>query len=154
MQQHSSTANSGRPSEHPRRPEPSSRWRGRSAAESYAILVGAFLALRGAGTLLAGASFAEPGDGWRSIYQLAVAAILLLSLRSRASAATAVLGVGAFYALITVLGLLGGHDILGLAPVDTRDKILHPLLALTGLWIGGREAAATGGRSGRPAPSA
>ncbi len=60
-------------------------------------------------------------------------------------------GEGALYALVTVLGLINGHDILGLAPVDTRDKIVHPLLALAGLAIGVREGAAGGGRSGSPA---
>jgi hypothetical protein len=128
-------------------------WRTRTPAEWYAILVGAFLAIRGASTLLAGPSFGHPGDGWRAVYQLAVAAILLVSLRRRSSVATVVLGVGAFYALVTVLGLVNGNDILGLAPVDARDKIVHPLLALTGLLIGVREGAATGGRPRRPAPS-
>jgi hypothetical protein len=149
MQPHSASANSGEPAQR----GPSNWWRSRTAAEWYAIVVGTLLALRGASQLLAGASFSHPGEGWRALYQLAVAAILLLSLRRRSSVPTVVLGVGALYALITVLGLVNGHNILGLAPVDTRDKIVHPLLALVGLAIGVREGAATGGTSGRPAPS-
>ena len=121
-------------------------------AQSYAILVGAFLTLRGASTLLAGASFARPGDGWRAVYQLTVAAVLLLSARRRSSARAAVLAVGAFYALVTLLGILGGHDILGVVPVDARDKVVHPLLALAGLAIAAWETRAP--RHPRPAAAA
>src|SRR5215813_13822124 len=119
MQAHSASANSGEPAQR----GPSNWWRSRTAAEWYAIVVGTLLALRGATQLLAGASFAHPGEGWRAVYQLTIAAILLLSLRWPSHVATVVLGVGALYALITVLGLVNGHDILGLAPIDTRDKI-------------------------------
>jgi hypothetical protein len=136
------------------RPKPSRWWRGRTPAEWYAISVGAFLAVRGLSTLLAGASFAHPGDGWRAVYQLGIAAVLLFSLRRPSSVATVVLAVGALYALITVLGLLGSHDIVGLAPVDTRDKVVHPLLAMAGLLIGAREARVTGTRRPGAAPSA
>jgi hypothetical protein len=136
------------------RPRRSSWWRHRSPAEWYAIVVGAFLAVRGISTLVAGASFAQPGDGWRAVYQLGIAAVLLLSLRRRATVATVVLAVGAVYALVTVLGFVNGHDILGLAPVDARDKVVHPLLAIAALVIGVWEFRVTGTRRPGPAPSA
>jgi hypothetical protein len=116
-------------------------------------VVGALLAVRGTSTLIAGASFAHPGDGWRAVYQLAIAAVLLLSLRRRSSVATVVFAVGALYGLITVLGIVNGHDILGLAPVDMRDKVVHPLLAVSALLIGLWEGRAKGRRWGGTAPS-
>jgi len=123
------------------RPRSFGRWlRSRTLAQSYCLLVGAFLLLRGASTLAAGASFALPGDGWRATFQLAIAAILLSSSASRTSAYRAVIAVGATYAIITVLGIINGSDVLGIIPVDTRDKIVHPALAVIALaiWVLGR----------------
>jgi hypothetical protein len=107
-----------------------------SPAQWYAALVAAFLAVRAITTLAAGAAFGAPGDGWRAVFQLCVACVLLASVRARAGAARAVLGVGVLYLIVTVLGLLNGHDILGVIPVDGRDKVVHPLLGLTALLVG------------------
>jgi hypothetical protein len=149
-----SSPNAGTPPASVSQQQPSGGpWR-RSPAEWFAIVVGALLALRGVSTLVVGASFATPGDGWRAIYQLAISAILLLSLRgSRSSVASVVLFVGLLYALATVLGLINGHSILGVAPVSTRDKVVHPLLAVVGIAIGLRETRPTSGRPRAPAPS-
>jgi hypothetical protein len=125
-------------------PRPPRRLGRRTAAEWYAIVVGALLAIRGATTLLAGASFMRPGDGWRAVFQLSVACVLLLSARGRESARRAVLGVGLLYVIITVLGLVNGHDVLGVIPVDTRDKVVHPLLAIVALTIVALEARRAG----------
>lgn len=104
--------------------------RSRTLTQGYCLLIGAFLLVRGGSTLLAGASFARPGDGWRAAFQIAIAALLLLSSGSRPAAYRAVLAVGATYAIVTVLGVVNGHDVLGTIPVDTRDKIVHPALAI------------------------
>jgi hypothetical protein len=109
-----------------------------SAAHYYAVLVGLFLGVRGITTMAGGPSFARPGDGWRALGQLIVAAVLfagLLSARpgSRAILVRAVLAIGVLYAAETALGFVNGHDILGVIPVDTRDKtVVHPLIAVLG----------------------
>jgi hypothetical protein len=111
----------------------------RPPARWYAIVVGAFLAIRALSTLVAGASFATPGDGWRAVFQLFVAAALLLALSTRFSTARTDFAVGVLYVLVTVLGLVDGHDVLGVIPVDSRDKVVHPLIAVSGLAVGLRE---------------
>ena len=37
----------------------------------------------------------------------------------------------------TILGRLAGHTILGVIPVDMRDMVIHPALALVVLHRGG-----------------
>lgn len=115
-------------------------FRTRTAAQFYCLLIGAFLLIRGAGTLIAGASFDTPGDGWRAAFQLAVAALLLPASRSRVGAYRAVITVGVVYALVTALGIANGNDVLGVIPVDARDKIVHPLIAMLALAVGIFEA--------------
>ena len=109
--------------------------RTRTAAQWYCLLVGGFLLIRAGSTLIAGASFVAPGDGWRAAFQLAVAAFLLPSSRSRIVAYRAVIAVAAIYSVVTALGIADGHDVLGLIPVDARDKIVHPLIAIAALVI-------------------
>jgi hypothetical protein len=105
-------------------------WR---APQWYCLLVAAFLAIRAVTTLAASASFAFPGDGWRSVFQLIVAGVLLLGIANRRSAAAAVLAVAVVYAVLTLLELFHGADILGVIPVDARDRYVHPLLAIAAL---------------------
>jgi Domain of unknown function (DUF4383) len=94
-----------------------------------------FLLIRGGSTLIGGASFAAPGDGWRAALQLAIAAFLLASGGSRVAAYRAVITVAVIYAVVTVLGIASGHDVLGVIPVDGRDKIVHPLIAMLALAV-------------------
>ena len=110
--------------------------RSRTLAQCYCLLVGVFLLVRGASTLVAGASFALPGDGWRAAFQLLAAALLLLCSPSRAAAYRTVIAVGATYAVLSVAGIANGHDVLGILPVDTRDNIVHPALAILALIVG------------------
>ena len=123
--------------------------RSRTLAQGYCLAIGAFLLIRGGSTLIAGASFARPGDGWRAAFQIAIATLLLLSSGSRRAAYRAVLAVGATYAIVTVLGIANGHDVLGTIPVDTRDKIVHPALAILALLVCIFDAARSP-RVGRP----
>ena len=109
--------------------------RSRTLAQGYCLLIGAFLLIRGASTLVAGASFAFPGDGWRGCFQLLVAGLLLVGSAGAVRAYRTVLGVGVLYALITALGIASGHDIVGILPLDMRDKIVHPALALLALIV-------------------
>ena len=46
----------------------------------YAVAVGGFLFVRAISTLAGGASFAVPGTGWRSLFQLVAVAILVAGL--------------------------------------------------------------------------
>jgi len=112
-----------------------------SAQQCYCLAVGTFLLVRGLSTLAAGASFALPGDGWRAIFQLLVAGCLLLAMPARRAADRAVIGVGALYAVISVVGIVDGHDLLGVIPVDSRDKVVHASLAIVALALGARALA-------------
>lgn len=67
--------------------------------------------------------------------QLVAVAILAVGAARPQRALGAVAAVGVLYALQTVLGLLGGDTILGLIPVDMRDRIVHPTIAILALAI-------------------
>lgn len=101
-----------------------------SALRWVAGLGAAFLAARAITTLLAGASWDAPGDGWRSIWQLAIVALLAHGLARPAALRTAVAIVGAIYLACTISELANPDDLLGVIPVDMRDRIVHPALAL------------------------
>jgi hypothetical protein len=109
--------------------------RSRTLAQCYCLLVGAFLVVRGGSTLVAGASFALPGDGWRAAFQVIIAALLLFSSGLRTAAFRAVIVVGTVYLIVSILGIANGHDVLGIIPVDTRDEIVHPVLAVLALIV-------------------
>jgi hypothetical protein len=111
----------------------------------YGAAVGLFLGVRSVTTLAAGASFAVPGDGWRSLFQLVAVAILAAGIASPRAARITVAAVTVIYLLATVSELVNGTTLLGAIPVDMRDRIVHPLIAVLGaiaLVIGRRQAAA------------
>jgi len=102
------------------------------ATQWYAVLVAAFMVIRAGTTLAAGAGFGLPGDGWRSVFQLAIAAVLVGGLvTGRTVPATVVVGVA--YGASTVLEAFHGTDLLGVIPVDMRDRYVHPALAVAAL---------------------
>ncbi|MGE2817473.1 hypothetical protein ACQI5H_20355 [Mycobacterium heidelbergense] len=106
-------------------------------------MVGIFLAVRAVSTLAAGANFALPGDGWRSVWQLLLVAVLAVGVASPRVAWPAVAVVGVVYTVATVLEAFHGADLFGVVPVDMRDRIVHPLLAIVAalsLSLGGRRA--------------
>jgi len=114
--------------------------RARTPAQWYCLVVGGLLAVRGATTLLFGASFDQPGTGWRAIQQLAVAALLLAAQRSRSVAYRALLPVGVIYLVLWIVGVVNGHEAFGLIPIDARDMIIHPVYAVLAAAILVREA--------------
>jgi hypothetical protein len=120
-------------------------WTGSASAPRwYAVAVGLFLGIRAVTTLAAGASFALPGDGWRSVFQLAAVAVLAAGLASPRAARAAVAAVTVTYLLATAYEVSGGATLLGAIPVDMRDRLVHPLIAVLGavaLLIGRRRAA-------------
>jgi hypothetical protein len=108
-------------------------WTGAASAPRwYAVAIGLFLGIRAISTLAAGASFAVPGDGWRSLFQLVAVAILAAGIASPKTARITVAAVTAIYLLATVSELLDGTVLLGAIPVDMRDRIIHPLIAVLG----------------------
>jgi hypothetical protein len=106
--------------------------RAMTPARCYCLAIGLFLLIRGAGTVTGGAGYGLPGDGWRAILQLVLATVLLAATARRTSARTAVIVVGLIYAVQTVLAI-DMHDVLGVIPVDGRDHIVHPALAVLAL---------------------
>ncbi|MGV9611422.1 hypothetical protein [Nocardia xishanensis] len=104
-----------------------------TVAQWYCLVVGLFLLIRSVTTLLGDPVFATPGSGWRAVLQAVVAVALLAGLRTRP--VPVVVAVGALYASETVLGALGGDAILGIIPVDMRDRIVHPTLAIAAALV-------------------
>ena len=98
----------------------------------YCVAVGLFLGIRAITTLAAGASFAVPGDGWRSLFQLVAVAILAAGIASPRAARIAVAAVTVIYLLATASELVDGTTLLGAIPVDMRDRVIHPLIAVLG----------------------
>jgi hypothetical protein len=98
----------------------------------YGVAVGGFLFVRAISTLADGASFAVPGTGWRSLFQLAAVAILVAGIVRPKAARVAVAAVTVIYLLGTVSELVNGTILLGAIPVDMRDRIVHPLIAILG----------------------
>lgn len=97
------------------------------------LIGAAFLIVRATTTLAMRASFETPGDGWRSVWQLAVAGVLVVGIVRPELARTTVGIVTAIYAVSTGLELVDGTQLLGVVPVDMRDRIVHPFLAIAGL---------------------
>jgi hypothetical protein len=103
----------------------------------YSAALALFLAIRAGTTLAAGANFDAPGDGWRSVWQLAVVGVLLIGIARPRYRSAAVVGVGVVYLLATVSELFDSVSLIGAIPVDMRDRIVHPLvacIALAGAW--------------------
>jgi hypothetical protein len=101
-------------------------------ARFYCLGIGIFLLIRGGSTLTGGAGYGLPGDGWRAILQLVLATLLLTASTRRATARKAVIIVGLIYAAQTLLGI-HMHDLLGIIPVDSRDRTVHPAIAILAL---------------------
>jgi hypothetical protein len=153
--------------------------RGRSTAQWYCLIVGATLVLVGLLGFLAEAKFdtssgGDPGaldgedflifevNGWHNVVHIASGAFLLLMSTRHARARTGALAFGAIYSVVAVWGLIDGHDVLGIIPIDPADNILHLLLAGGALAVGllsdrdqrEQRGNGTGGRFERRAPTA
>jgi Domain of unknown function (DUF4383) len=99
----------------------------------YCAGIGLFLLIRSATTLFDTPSFATPGDGWRAVLQLVLGVMLFVGLPGRVSAAYATAFVGLTYAALWVVDLCSDGSEFGLIPVDSRDHVVHPLLAVLAL---------------------
>lgn len=95
------------------------------------ILGAIALTLRAVSTLIDNPDFGVPGDGWRSLMQLIVAAALVIAVRRSVPAARRVVGgVAIVYALMTVWERFDGDEVFGLITVTSRDHWAHPAIAL------------------------
>jgi hypothetical protein len=97
------------------------------------VVAGLFLGVRSVTTLAAGASFAVPGDGWRALFQLVAVAILAAGIARPRATGISVVTVTVIYLLASVSELVNGTVLLGAIPVDARDRIVHPLIAVAGV---------------------
>ena len=129
------------------------RHRGRSAAQWFCLVVGATLVVVGLLGFLAEATFdtsagSDPGaldgekfilfevNGWHNVVHIASGLFLLALSGKHRTARTAALAFGAIYAVVTIIGLIDGHDVLGLIPVNPADNVLHILLTVAALAAG------------------
>jgi hypothetical protein len=129
------------------------RHRGRSAAQWFCLIVGGTLVVIGLLGFLAEATFdtssgSDPGaldgenfvlfevNGWHNVVHIASGLFLLALSGKHRTARTAALAFGAIYAVVTVIGLIDGHDVLGLIPVNPADNVLHILLTIAALAAG------------------
>ena len=122
----------------------------RRPTQWYAVLTVLFLGARAVSTLAMDPGWNRPGTGWRSVLQLLICAVLIAGLRRRSWEIPAVLGIGALYTVLTVLEAFHGTDLLGIVPVDMRDRLVHPLLgvlAFASAWLTRRLAARSSARS-------
>ena len=99
----------------------------------YGVAVALFFGIRSISTLAAGASFAVPGDGWRSVFQLVVVAIAAVGIVNPRATRVTIAAVAVIYLLVTASQLVNGTVLLGAIPVDMRDHVVHPLIAVLGV---------------------
>jgi hypothetical protein len=129
-------------------------------AQWYCLLAGAGLLLAGIFGFIADASFdtgatadtdrvgnadgALQGDGflgfevngWHNIVHILSGLVLLAAFRRRGPAKTTAIAFGAVYALVAIIGLVDGNDVLGIIPVNAADNVLHIALAALGVLSG------------------
>jgi Domain of unknown function (DUF4383) len=120
----------------------------RSPAQIFCLVVGATLVLVGLLGFIAESKFDVSGggdggaldgenfiifevNGWHNVVHILSGVFLLALMRRHESARLAALSFGAIYAVVTVIGLIDGKDVLGLFPVNPADNILHIVLTVT-----------------------
>lgn len=118
----------------------------RSAAQHYALLVGASLVLGGIVGFFYSDAFGTPGmtkdalgvlsvNGWLNVFHLVTGALGLLCAPRRARARAYALGLGVVYLALSIWGfaLGSGSTLLSIIPVNTEDNVLHLVLGLLGM---------------------
>ena len=126
---------------------------GRSTAQWFDLIVGATLVLVGILGFLAESKFdtamgGDPGqldgenfllfevNGWHNVVHILSGLFLLAMSRRHDTAKTGALAFGLIYAVVTVIGLVDGKDILGILPVNPADNVLHIALTAAALLVG------------------
>jgi len=134
--------------------------RGRTLAQWFCLLGGLALVLAGVLGFLADATFdtaASVGtdqggngdgqlqgdsflgfevNGWHNVVHLLTGLLLLSGFRRRGPAKTVAIVFGVAYAVVTLIGLIDGNDVLGILPVNPADNILHIALTALALFTG------------------
>ena len=132
----------------------------RNLAQWFCLVVGLTLVLAGLLGFIADATFdtsasgvdAEGGNqggglqgdlflglevnGWHNLVHIASGLLLLAGAGTRRSARTVAIIFGLTYAVVTIIGLIDGTDVLGILPVNVFDNVLHALLAIGALAVG------------------
>jgi hypothetical protein len=120
----------------------------RTPAQWYCLLAGLALLLAGIFGFISDSTF-DTGDGVQgdlflgfevnaihNLVHLASGLVLLAAFPKRASARAVALGFGLVYAVVAVIGLVDGEDVLGLIPINSADNLLHIGLAALGIITG------------------
>ena len=125
----------------------------RSTAQWFCLIVGATLVLVGLLGFIADATFdtacgdaqsALDGDkfilfevnGWHNVVHILTGLLLLVGAARHDLAKTIAIVFGLAYAVVTIIGLIDGKDVLGLIPVNPADNILHIALSALALFVG------------------
>jgi hypothetical protein len=120
----------------------------KTLAQWFCYIVGPVLILAGLLGFIADSTF-DTGDaingdtllglevnGWHNLVHLASGAFLLAMAPKRKTAKTGAIAFGLIYAVVTIIGMADGSDILGLLPVNPADNVLHLALAALSLIAG------------------
>lgn len=75
-------------------------------------------------------------NGIHNLVHIGSGLLLLAVAPKRATARLGVLAFGAVYAVVTLIGLIDGTDVLGLIPVNPADNVLHIALTAAALLAG------------------
>ena len=115
---------------------------GWTPAQWFCLVVGPTLVAAGLLGFIADATFdADNGvqgdtllglevNGWHNVVHILSGLLLLAGTRAGAQARTVALLFGGAYAVVTVIGLIDGNDVLGFMPVNAADNVLHLVLAV------------------------
>jgi Domain of unknown function (DUF4383) len=115
---------------------------GRSPAQVFCLVIGATLVIVGIVGFFAESAFDTGSNvqgsdliifevnGWHNIVHLASGLFLLALAGTHETARVAALLFGAVYAVVTVIGLIDGNDVIGLLPINAADNVLHLLLTV------------------------
>jgi Domain of unknown function (DUF4383) len=117
----------------------------RSAAQAYALVIGAVLVVAGIIGFFYSASFGSPGtvdgvlgildvNGWHNLVHIASGVLGLTMARSYPSARLYAVGLAIVYTVVATWGFIigDGASILGIVPVNSEDNVLHALIAIAG----------------------
>jgi hypothetical protein len=120
----------------------------RSPARLFCLVVGATLVLVGVLGFIAESAFDTGSgvqgedfivlevNGWHNVVHLLSGLFLLAFMGRHDTARIAALSFGAIYAVVTVIGLIDGEDVIGLFPVNAADNVLHIVLTLAAFAAG------------------
>ena len=110
--------------------------RERSPAQWFCLVGGGILLVRGAIGVALDPVFESPGEGWHQLIHFSSGVVLLATAARAGTALVAALGFGLFYATVAVAGIVDGHDVASVIPVQSGDNVLHTVLTVASLGAG------------------